>query len=75
MNPILSLLGNSYVIITLDNVFTLGSTYCHIATTAVAYDAKGIICQLESGGTQVTIKNFADTIVGTTFNLTLQLWS
>lgn len=44
VNPLNSLNGLSYITITLDNIFTFGSTHCYLTTNAVAYDVRGIIC-------------------------------
>jgi hypothetical protein len=44
VNPVLSLSGNSYILITINNIFTLSSTYCTLSTTASAYDGRGIFC-------------------------------
>lgn len=58
---------------TFNNVFTLSSTYCQLSTSASAYDGRGIFCDMVAGGTTVTLRNFADAPVGTSFNLTVQL--
>jgi len=44
VNPLKSLNGNSYIIVTLNNIFTLGSNYCKLETNAVAFDVRGILC-------------------------------
>lgn len=75
VNKVLSLSGNSYILITINNVFTLSSTYCQLTTTATGYDGRGIFCQVTSGGTQIYLKNLADLPAGSTFNLTVQMRS
>jgi hypothetical protein len=75
VNAFQSVSGNSYVLITLNNIFTLATTYCQITTTATSYDSRGIFCQLTQGGTQVYLKNLADVPAGSTFNITLELIS
>lgn len=75
VNAFQSVGGNSYVLITLNNIFTLASTYCQITTTATSYDSRGIFCQLTQGGSQVYLKNLADVPAGSTFNITLELIS
>lgn len=61
--------------VTFNNVFSFSSTYCQLTTTATAYDGRGIVCDMVTGGTTVTLKNIADAAVGTAFNLTVQLKS
>lgn len=75
VNPVLSLGGNSYITVTINNVFSLSSTYCHLVTTAEAYDGRRILCRLTAGGTQIILKNLKDMPAGTTFNLTVQMRS
>jgi hypothetical protein len=75
VNKLLSLSGNSYILVTINNVFTLSSTYCQLTSTAAAYDGRGIFCQLTAGGTQIYLKNLNDVPIGATFNLTVQLRS
>lgn len=71
----LSLSGNSYIAITINNIFTLSSTYCQLTTTASAYDGRGIFCQMVAGGTVIYLKNLGDLPAGSTFNLTVQMRS
>lgn len=75
VNPVLSLGGNSYVLVTINNVFSLSSTYCYLSTTALAYDGRNIFCHLSAGGSQIYLKNLKDMPAGTTFNLTVQMHS
>ena len=75
VNPIASVLGASKISITINNVFSLSSTYCNLATTAAAYDGRGIMCELSAGGAVINLKNLADVPAGATFNLTIQLRS
>lgn len=74
-NPLQSVGGNSYIVITINNVFSLSSTYCQLTTTALAYDGRGIFCQLTAGGNQIFLKNLNDMPAGATFNLTVQMRS
>lgn len=71
----LSLGGNSYVLVTINNVFSFSSTYCYLSTTALAYDGRKIFCHLSAGGSQVYLKNLKDMPAGTTFNLTVLMRS
>lgn len=74
-NPLQSQSGNSYIVIYINNYFTLSSTYCYLSTTVAAYDGRGIFCQLSTGGTQIYLKNLNDAPAGATFNLTIQMTS
>lgn len=71
MNPLLSLSGNSSIKVVFNNVFTFGSKYCQLITSATAYDGRSIFCDLSTGGTQLLLKNLADVPAGATFNLTV----
>lgn len=75
VNPLQSLGGNSYILVTINNVFTFSSTYCQLTTTATSYDGRGIFCQLSAGGTTVSLNNLADLPAGASFNLTVQMRS
>ncbi len=75
VNPLLSMSGNSYINVVFNNIFTFGSNYCQLTTSASSYDGRTIFCDLTAGGTQVLIKNLADLPAGATFNLTVQLTS
>lgn len=75
LNQLKTLGGNSYISITINNVFALSSTYCQLTTTAAAFDSRGIFCEMAAGGSQIFLKNFADMPVGTSFNLTVQMRS
>jgi len=76
VNPAQSVGGTSYSQVTINNIFTIASTYCQISTTNVAaYDGRGIMCQLTTGGNQIFIKNLNDVPAGATFALTVELIS
>lgn len=75
VNALQSIGGNSYILVTINNVFTLSSTYCQLTTTATAYDGRGIFCQLSAGGNMIYLKNLADLPAGVSFNLTVQMRS
>jgi len=69
------MLGNSNIKVTINNVFTFASTYCQLTTSASGYDARGIVCDLSTGGTTLYLRNLADLSAGATFSLTVQMTS
>ena len=75
VNPIVVSGGSAYILINIDNVFTLSSTYCHLNTSASSLDGRGIFCEMTSGGTTVKLKNLADVPAGSTFAVTIKMRS
>lgn len=71
VNPLLSLSGNSYIKVVINDVFTFSSSYCQLTSSGSAYDGRNIFCDLSAGGTIVLIKNLADLPAASTFSLTV----
>ena len=71
INPVPA--ATSAIEVTLDNIFTLGSDYCVLDTTAPANDSRGVLCQVSAGDNTFLITNLGTINANTTFSVTIQL--
>ena len=71
INPVPA--ATSAIEVTLDNIFTLGSDYCVLDTSAPANDSRGVLCQVSAGDNTFLIINLGAINANTTFSVTIQL--